>query len=157
MPLEAVLIDYDGCMLHNEEYTLYGRELRILATITPQKAHGRFKTAAFTVQATTLLATPVSGGSIELTDLIISFEKKNTSVVTVRFYDGTNEANIVKITLTDAPVTLAIPFNGRWRGWKNAYIDATVATADAVGVVALGYVKHQALVTQTYEEWNTDR
>jgi hypothetical protein len=157
MSIKVSLIALDGTDLHTEEYQIYGRENRILASITPQKSHGRFKTASFTVQATTILAQPESGGSVELTDLIITFEKKNTSLVTVRFYDGTNEAVIAKVTLTDAPVEIAIPFNGRWRGWANAYVDATVSVADAIGCVALGYVKHQKLGTQSYEEWSNDR
>lgn len=157
MPLEAIIVGPNGEPLHTEEYTLYGKELKILSTLTPQKAHGRFKTVAFTVQATAVMATPESGGSIELTDMIVTFEKKNLGVIALRFYDGTNEAPIAKATLTDSAFNGVIPFVGRWRGWKDAYVDAVLSGADAIGCVAIGYVKHKALGTQTYEEWKDDR
>jgi len=157
MPLDVHLIDMNGNDLHTEEYTLYGKELHALALLTPQKAHGRFKTVGFTVQATAIMAQPESGGSIELTDMIATFEKKNLGVVTIRFYDGTNEALIAKATLTDGPFNGVASFVGRWRGWANAYVDATVSGADTIGMVAIGYVKHQKLGTQSYEEWTGDR
>ncbi len=157
MPLDVHLVDQNGNELHSEDYQIYGKDIQILSTLTPQKAHGRFKTTGFTAQATAIMAQPEAGGSIELTDMIATFEKKNLGVVTIRFYDGTNEALIAKATLTDGPFNGVAPFVGRWRGWKDAYVDAVLSGADAIGMVAIGYVKHQKLGTQSYEEWTGDR
>jgi hypothetical protein len=158
MPAHVYLIDAaTGQALHTEDYPLYGADDKILAVIVPQKVHGVFKTAAYTVQGTFQQITPVGNGSIELTDMIITFEKKNTGVVTVNLHDGTNTAPIVKVTLTDASCNLAINFSGRWKGWAAAHIDVVISGADSIGTVAIGYVHHDAANSLTYSEWNSLR
>lgn len=145
----------DGHPVRLENYDIEGepRDRTILATTTPQKAHGLFNAQSFTVQATKRLATPSGNGSVELTDLMITFEKKNTSVVTVQFNDGTHQVLIAQCTLTDAPVNMGINFGGRWQGWQSAHVEAIVSAADAIGVVSIGYVKHYKRGSQTYGEW----
>lgn len=158
MPAKLVLIDSgSGKALHIEDYFIYGEHGKILPITTPQKTHGVFKTATYTVQGTTEQITPKGGGSLELTDLIVTFEKKNLSVVTINFHDGTNTAPIIKSTLTDSPVNLAISFNGRWQGWKNAHVDVIISGADAIGAIAIGFLHHDELDTLSYEDWNTRR
>ena len=155
MPLKVQLIDAYNNDLHTEEYTLYGREHRVLSILAPQKAHGVFKATSFTGAATQVCATPVAGGCLELTDIIVSFPKK-AGTLSVRFYDGTNAETILNCDMTDFPVNLHIPFSGLFKGWKNAYVDATTSIA-ATGVVVVGYIKHNKLGTMTYEEWNGER
>ena len=146
-----------GEALHSEEYNQEGYSARVLLTENIPAHYGKFKTAAFTVQGTTELITPKGTNSIQLTDLIITFEKKNTSVVSINFHDGTNTAPILKATLTDGPLNLAQSFNGRWQGWQTAHIDVVIATADAIGSVAIGYVIHPADASLIYSQWAAAR
>lgn len=149
----------DGLPVRLEDYDIQGdvKGRVTLATMTPQQAHGLFKAQAFTTQGTQRLATPAGDGSIELTDLVITFEKKNASIVTVQFNDATRQVLIIKSTLTDSPVNFTMKFGGRWQGWQNAYVEAIVSGADAVGVVALGYVKHNKKGSQPFGEWDDAR
>jgi hypothetical protein len=158
MSVKCVLIDEKtGQFLHTEDYELYGEDKKTLIVTTPSKAHGYFKTAAYTVQGTFEQISIPDAGSIELTDLIVTFEKKNTAVVTINFHDGTNTAPITKITLTDGPCNLVTNFGGRWRGWKNAHIDVIIATADAIGTVAIGYMRYTSKTSLAYDAWNAAR
>jgi hypothetical protein len=155
--LPVILVDAETRKpLHTEEYTLYGEYEALLCVTTPSKAHGVFKTSTFAAASTVIMATPKEGGAIELTDLIISFEKKGAAFVTVSYYDGVNTANIIKISLNENPVNIAIAFNGRWVGWRDAYVQAVLSGDNAVGVVALGYLRHD-VESPYYTEWNEAR
>jgi hypothetical protein len=157
MPAKLVLIDSgSGTQLHNEKYTLYGKD-RILAITTPQKAHGVFKTADYTVQGTVEQVSTRGAGSIELTDIVLSFQKKGSGHVTLNFHDGTVTVPIIGIDLTDAPVSTAVNFTGRWQGWASAHIDVVISGADSVGTVAIGYIHHNDKGSLSYSEWNSLR
>lgn len=156
--IKAVLTDKaSGIPLHSEDYYMEGEEGRVLLVTTIQKQYGFFKTTAYTVQGTVEQVTPKGGESIEITDLIINFEKKNTAVVTINFHDGTNTAPLVKATLTDAPINMASNFVGKWQGWSDAHIDVVISAADAIGTVAIGYVKHPKKDSVSYSEWTSRR
>jgi hypothetical protein len=158
MPLKIVLVDLaTGQALHSEDYFLEGEAGKVLLTTSIYRHYGVFKTASYTVQGTTEQVTPSGGGSLELTDFIISFEKKGSGVVNINFHDGTVTVPIIKITLTDAPVSIAHDFAGHWHGWADAHIDVVISGADSVGTVAIGYVKHPAPDSLSYSEWNARR
>jgi len=146
-----------GQLLHDEEYDYEIDGGRVLAVVNPQKTYGVFKSVSFTVRATQIIADPGAVGSIELTDMIITFEKKANSVILVQFNDGTRTAPITRITLTDAPAALSINFNGKFRGWKSAWVEAVESGADAVGTIALGYIKLMEYGTLEYADWNGRR
>jgi hypothetical protein len=156
--IKAVLVDLaSGKSLHSEEYHQESEAGRVLLTTTIHKHYGFFKTAAYTVQGTFEQITPPSGFSLELTDLIVTFEKKNLGVVTINLHDGTNTAPLMKVTLTDAPVNMVSNFSGRWRGWKDAHIDVVISGADSIGNVSIGYLKHDPNDTLTYNQWTAAR
>ena len=156
--IKAVLTDKgSGISLHSEEYYMEEGVGRVLLVTTIPKEYGFFKTAAYTVQGTVEQVTPKGGESIEITDLIINFEKKNTAVVTINFHDGTNTAPLIKATLTDAPINMASNFVGRWQGWADAHIDVVISGADSIGTVAIGYVKHPKADSVSYSEWASRR
>ena len=156
--IKAVLTDKgSGISLHSEEYYMEEGVGRVLLVTNIQKQYGFFKTAAYTVQGTVEQVTPRGGESIELTDIIVTFEKKNLGVVTVNFHDGTNTAPILQSTLTDGPVNMSCNFIGRWQGWSDAHIDVIIGGADSKGTVAIGYVKHPKVDSVLYSEWTSRR
>jgi hypothetical protein len=126
----------------------------MLGMATLAHAHGVFKAATRTDAGTTILTTPILNQSIILTDMIISGEKQAGSVVTVRFTDGTNTVNIFVASQVDAPPQIAIPFAGRWQGWRNARLEmVTSGAGDAT--VAVGYMNVPEGLT--FEEWDALR
>ena len=156
--IQVVLVDKgSGVPLHSEKYYMEGGNGRVFLVTNIQKQYGLFKTAAYTVQGTVEQVTPKGGESIELTDLIVTFEKKNLGVVTINFHDGTNTAPLVKSTLTDGPINMACNFVGKWHGWSDAHIDVVISGADSIGTVSIGYVKHPKANSVGYAAWNARR
>ena len=124
----------------------------ILLTTDEARHYGTFKSVTRTTAGTTNIVTPISGGSVWLTDLIISGEKQAGSDVEIRFTDGSNTVTIFLASQVDAPPNFAISFAGGWHGWKDARIDMiTSGTGDAT--VALGYMKLDGSQTITFEEF----
>jgi len=126
----------------------------ILITESLRVSHGVFATANRTTAGTTIIASPALGQEIVLTDLIISADRVNGSSTTIQFTDGVDTEVIMKITTTDAPANIAVPFNGNWRGWKDARIEmVTVNSVDST--VALGYYKVSEGIS--FSEWDSKR
>jgi hypothetical protein len=124
----------------------------VLGTATEGNSHGIFKTATRSTAGTTTICSPAGDGSIVLTDLIASGQKKAGTLI-VQFYDGTNTEIVCTFYLTDAPLAFAIPFNGRWQGWQSAYLDmVTDIVADVT--VTVGYYKVSKENSLKYDEWN---
>jgi hypothetical protein len=156
--IKAVLThSASGKELHSEEYYQEGEEGRVLLIQTIPKQYGFFKTGAYTVQGTFEQITPKGDGSLELTDMIVTFEKKNLGVVTINFHDGTNTAQLLRTPLTDSSLNLSMNFVGRWKGWAAAHIDVIISGADSIGTVAIGYIRHNEANSLPYAEWNALR
>lgn len=147
-----------GKELHSEDYCQEGCEgRRVLLVTNIPKHYGFFKTYAYTVQGTFEQISARGDGSLELTDMIVTFEKKNLGVVTINFHDGTNTAQLLKSPLTDSNLNLSINFVGRWKGWAAAHIDVIISGADSIGTVAIGYIRHNEANSLAYGEWNSLR
>ncbi len=99
------------------------------------------------------MATPEGNGYIELTDLIITTEKKTASILSVWFFDGTNKETVIEAYLADSTVNLAISFTGGWSGWQGAYVEVDMAGAAGKGSAAIGFIKHVETFAPTYTEW----
>ncbi len=128
-----------------------GHELLITATYI--QTHGVFKAVTRTDAGTSNITTPDAGGSLILTDLIISGESQATSTVEVRFTDDTNNITIVLAGQAKTPVSIAIPFAGRIQGWKDARLDM-ITTGIADATVMAAYVKIRPDRTQEFAEWD---
>jgi len=159
--LKAVLIDpASGKALHVESYQHEGEDSSVLLITTIPEHYGVFKTTKFTVAGgagSTTIAEPEADGSLRLTDLVVSFEKKATAEVTIQFNDGSNSELVWFADMQDAPLSLAIAFAGNWRGWRSAYLEVVVATAGLDGSVGVGYVKYLKDESLPYAEWNARR
>ena len=153
MPTPVELLDANGMPLHTFGQEFEGTVHRILVISNPQKIHGLFKAVTLGAIVTTRLATPKGNGYIELTDLIITTEKKTASILSIWFYDGTNKETIIQAYLADSTVNLAIAFVGGWSGWQGAYVEVDMAGAAGKGSVAIGFIKHVETFAPTYKEW----
>ena len=94
-----------------------------------------------------------------ITDIVISGEKHQGAgqgVITILFTDGTNTINIIVADNTDAPINLAIPFAGRWRGWLDARIDFTTSQANDV-TVSIGYYFLSGEGVLSFADWDALR
>lgn len=135
-------------------FTGFRSKSNVLAVTDFVGSQGRFQSQTRTTAGTTTVLTPIGGGSIILTDLLISGEKQAGSTVEVRFTDGTNNATIFLASQVDAPPNFSHPFRGRFQGWKDARIDMiTSGAGDAT--VTLGYVKAPEGIP--FAEWNALR
>jgi len=138
-------------------WTPDGMYAPLLGMTTEARTYGQFKTVSITETTEAgegIIVTPPKNESIVMTDLIISAEKKNAGIDTLRFYDGTNTENITVTSVADSPVNIAIPFAGHWHGWKDAYLQVVQAGANHYLSVAVGYYFMPKELTETYARWN---
>jgi hypothetical protein len=135
--LKSVLTNpKNGKALHIDESD--GRQL--LVVTNENFIHGTFRSVSHITAGTTIITEPLGDGAIALTDLIVSTDKVNLSVISVRFTDDVEIINIYQGFATDAPINFAISFNGRWDGWKNARIEMETTLA-LKATVAVGYYR----------------
>jgi hypothetical protein len=158
MPAKLILIDAaTGKALATKDAGAFGT---ILLTSTPLMVNGVFKTTKITAgggTGSTTVAIPKGNGSLVLTDVVVSFEKKTAAEVTLQFNDGTNTELIWFGDLQDAPISFAIAFTGKWQGWQSAYLEIVVAGAGLDGSIGVGYVKMNKYNSLTYSDWNKRR
>jgi len=153
MTTPAELVTASGTPLHTFKQEFEGVVHDILVISNPQKIHGLFKAVTLGATTTTRLATPAGNGYIELTDLIITTEKKTASILSVWFFDGTNKETVIESYLADSTVNIAIAFTGGWSGWQGAYVEVDMAGAAGKGSTAIGFIKHVETFAPTYTEW----
>ncbi len=153
MATPVELYDVNGKPLHTFTQEFEGEEHKILVVSNPQKIHGLFKATTLGAVLTTRLATPAGNGYIELTDLIITTEKKTAAILSVWFFDGTNKETVIEAYLADSTVNIAIPFIGGWSGWQGAYVEVDMTGAAGKGSCAIGFLKHVETFAPTYTEW----
>ena len=139
----------------------YGQFGTLIVTGDPLRLEGVFKTTKILASGgatqTIRVASPPGDGSIILSDLIVSFEKKTSSEITLQFNDGTNTELVWFGDLQDAPIFFGIPFQGSWQGWQSAYLEIVVAGAGADGSIAVGYTKVLKENSLCYVDWNARR
>ena len=128
----------------------------ILAVSEEARLYGAFRSKTRTTAGTTAVITPISGGSLILTDLLISGEKQATSSVEVRFTDGSNTVTVFLVSQSDAPASLAHSFAGRFHGWKDARVDM-ITTGAGDATVTIGYYKINGSRTLPFEAWDALR
>ncbi|KKM03133.1 hypothetical protein LCGC14_1777470 [marine sediment metagenome] len=131
---------------------------KVLCVQAPGKQFGTFRSQKFTATTTgTTIAAPEGDGSIELTDLIISFEKKTSAEVTIQFNDGDNTELLWFADLQDAPIELAVGFTGNWQGWQTAYVEVVISGAALDGSIGIGFIKRLKKDSLKYTDWDARR
>jgi len=152
--LKAVLTDLeDGQAMFSEEAS---NGQRVLVVEPYQRVYNAFYSVTRTTTGVTTIVTPKLGAGIILTDLMISYEKVASGVLTVRFNDGTTTADLMSVTTTDAPANIAIPFAGKIKGWKDARVDMET-TKNGSAFVMIGFYRSDPGHTMSYTEWLAER
>lgn len=156
----AIADPIDKTGLHTEE--MYGRTFeaaestsRMLIVASPLQAHGIFKAVVLTGAATTPIAMPLPGGSIIITDLIISAKKVASTTLTIRFSDGSNTEIILDPDTINQSTNFAWSPNGRIQGWEDAALEVVTTGANTDATVTAGYMKLEKSIT--YLEWDAFR
>jgi|DEB0MinimDraft_4_1074332.scaffolds.fasta_scaffold00120_22 predicted protein tyrosine phosphatase len=145
MTVNAVLVDSKNHQaLHFEELwreteTISGNEVFLVSTNAMQ-THGTYTNVQRSSAGTTTVTTPISGGCIQITDLVLNTEKRTGGSVEIQFTDGTNSITVFKVFCNDAPANIVLPVVGKFRGWVNARLDMVVTGATDCSAT-LGYVK----------------
>jgi len=130
-----------------------------LSVLNYRQKHGQWQSVSWSSGTVikTAMVTPISGGSIEITDLIVSTDKTQAGTVTLTFDDGTNTETLINGSLTDAPLQLALNIAGRMKGWRDAVLYYTVAGGNSTGAITIGYVKNTKAESKSYSVWNSER
>jgi Tfp pilus assembly protein PilW len=154
MPVPTFLQDIDG----NAYATTKIEASTFPIFATAADINTRFKSATHTDAGTITLATPEAGGFLVLTDLLISAEKVASGSCKIQFTDGSDTVVIFNAITVDAPANLAIPFSGRWAGWKDARLDTVTTGSNIDATVSVGYllIKDPDLAL-TFADWDVLR
>ena len=124
----------------------------VLATSTYQKEQGLWQSVSWTAAVVeTALVTPDGDGSIEISDILITAEKKAGGSITIHFDDGTNEKDVVKSTVADGVLNVASNFSGRVQGWRGAILYYTIV-GTFTGSILITFFKHNKKNSITYNE-----
>lgn len=142
----------DGRSIHFADAFGSGHPLTINATYLQKE--GLFKSVTRTSAGTSMIAEPTFGGSLMITDLLISTSKSAKSSVSIVFTDGTNTINIFTGDSSSAPVSVFIPFAGRWQSWRGARLELITVGMVAV-TAAVGYIKLKHGCP--FPEWESQR
>ena len=139
-----------------ELYICSCADKKALITQSHAQVAGVFKAKTLTAAGTVIVSEPDSGGCIVLTDIILTSDKTQSSVVTVQFTDGTETIPIVEADITDAPINIATSFAGYWRGWRNARLELVITGGlNPTATLAAGYFKLKDSLL--YSDWDSHR
>ena len=150
--IRTLLIDSTTGETLDTDVGLYGDQT--LLTESLMRLRGGFKTITVSNDTDTV-ASPEAGGALQLTDLIMTSGKKVGGFATLNWYTAANTVVLLRAE-ADYGIQLAIPFQGCWRGWKDAYIQLVVSAAFDV-TVAIGYIKIPLERALSYAAWDALR
>lgn len=128
---------------------------RVLGTTTYQKEEGLWQSVSWTTAKTErALVSPEGDGSIEISDILITAEKKPGGSITIRFADGVvgafvNTKDVVKSTVADGVLNVAANFTGKVQGWQSAILYYTVV-GTFTGSILITFAKHNKAHSKTY-------
>jgi len=130
-----------------------------LSVLNYRQKYGMWRSVSWsgTQVAKTAIATPVSGGSIEVTDIFFMANKVSGGTVTITFEDGSHTETLATLILTNEAVRMSHQVQGRMQGWRDAALYYTVAGANSTGAITVGYVKHSKAHSEDYSVWNGRR
>ena len=153
MPAYLVLTDNEGTLLHTETVGAHTH----LVVEDHARVNTQFRHTANAGAETTVAVTPPSGTAIVITDAILGAEKAASGSVTVQFAEGANTVIIFKISTVQNPVSLHIPFAGRWRGWRDARIDVVTLGGNSDTDVSIGYYIVGGEGVLSFADWDAER
>ena len=154
MAVPSYLVLEDGTLLHTEKVGPHTH----LVTEDHSRVATQFRTVANTGAETQIAVTPPKGTAIVITDVILGAEKAASGSVTVQFTDGSDTVIVFKISTVQNPVSLHIPFAGRWRGWRDARIDVVTTGGNSDSDVSIGYYILAGVAgVLSFTDWDAQR
>ena len=153
MPAYLILEDEDGTILHTE--TVGAHTHLIIEDHSRVATH--FKHAGTTSAATTVIVQPASGEAVVVTDLVLSQEKVSSGALTVQYTDGTDTEILFKGSSVQAPIALAIPYEGRVRGWRDARVEMISAGTNVETDVSVHYYRLKGEGVLSFADWDAER
>lgn len=154
MPITSIVSDGNGTPLNSGKLivqTLFEGLRNSLIFGSVPFSHGVWNSETLSGAATTTIATCPEGGSLIVTDVVISAKKVNSTTLLVCFDDGTN----TKIFSAPDTVQQSTNFSwspvGRVQGWRDANINAVTTGANFDGTVYIGYIIINE--GQSYNQW----
>lgn len=128
----------------------------ILVSQTHAQMDGRFKSKTLVDTGVVVVTEPSKGGSIVLTDFILTSDKTLGAVVSVRLTDDTNTIPLMVADMSDAPVNLASSLAGKWEGWRDARLELVIeGGVNPTATLAAGYYKN--VKSKLYADWDSQR
>jgi len=151
--LKVNLIDSATNKILESFLTSFGR---ILGVSTYQKEKSVWNNVNWAAAvAETALASPIGDGSVELCDIVVTGEKKAGGSITLHFDDGTNEKNVLRISVDDSAAYLAVDLTGKVQGWQGAPLYYTVV-GTFTGSLLITFVRHNKEQSKTYDQMVAD-
>ena len=129
----------------------------MVCTTTYQKHYGLWQEVSWVAAVSeTALVSSDGDGSIEISDILITAEKKAGGSITIRFADGVvgafvNTKDVVNTTVADGVVNVASNFGGKVQGWQAATLYYTIV-GTYKGSILITFVKHNKKNSMTYNE-----
>jgi len=153
MPAPVFLETVEGVLLHTEKVGPHTH----LVVEDHSRVATQFRSVANTGAETQIAVTPPSGTAIVITDVVLGAEKAASGSVTVQFTEGSDTVIVFKISTVQNPVSLHIPFAGRWRGWGDARIDVVTTGGNSDSDVSVGYYILRGAGVLSFADWDAQR
>ena len=126
----------------------------ILITEDYVTAFSTFQSVTRSTAGTTTIVSPIGGGSIAVTDVMLSATKVNAATVSLVFDDDTNSETLFTIALTNDPVTFPWTVKGRLQGWRDARLDLVTVNSTVTFVTVVYMLLPDSLI---FSEWDALR
>jgi len=128
----------------------------VLVNTNHAREYGHFDSLPLGTAGARIIVEADGTNGLYLTDLLVSCDKVQGGTIRIYFSDGVDDENIMLITVSDAPVTFSMPFQGKWYGWKSCDLRIfEVGKLD--GCVSVGYFRTPEHKTPTHDEWIAER
>ena len=149
----SFLVGLRGVRLHTEKV---GQHTHLI-TETHSRVATQFRHTVNTGAETTIAVTPPPGKAIVITDIVLGAEKAASGSVTVQFVEGSDIVIVFKVSTVQSPVSLHVPFAGRWRGWRDARIDIVTTGGNSDSDVSIGYYIISGDGVFSFTDWDAQR
>ena len=117
-------------------------------------AFSTFQSVTRSTGGTTTVVTPAGGGSISVTDIVVSATKVNSATVSLAFDDDTDSETLFTISTNNQPVTFAWSVKGRMQGWRDARLDLVTVNNTLAFVTVTYMLLPDSLI---FSEWDALR
>lgn len=138
-----------------KEYRAFSGEEELLVTSEFARTFSVFKTVTLTGVATTIIASPRPGGSILVTDIVVSAKKVASTTLIVEFDDGTNTEVILAPDTVNQSTNFAWSPAGRLQGWRDGALKVVTTGANTEARVTAVYVPLKGSLV--FDDWDALR